>query len=94
MGNQKLELERMGDRKWTTINSRYVPCFLTIQAYWRLSVCRDFFQTPEASEMLVNIQRKSGSLSSAKVNQVIDLEELFKDYWSSNRRQFTGQSQS
>ena len=59
-----------------------------------LSLCRDILQAPEASEMLVSVKRESGSPSSAKVNQVIDLEELFKDYWSSDKHEFTGQSQS
>ena len=57
-------------------------------------MCRDILQAPEAPEMLVSVKRKSGSPSSVKVNQVIDLEELFKDYWSSDKHEFTGQGQS
>ena len=63
-------------------------------------MCRDIFPTSEISEtpeMRVTVQRKTGHLSMAKgpqINELIDLQGLFKDYWSSDKRQFTVQSQS
>ena len=47
--------------------------------------------------MRVDVQRKTGHLLWAKgrqMNELIDLQGLFKDYWSSDKRQFTVQSQS
>ena len=47
--------------------------------------------------MRVDVQRKSGHLFLAKsreTNELIDLQGLFKDYWGSEKRQFTVPSQS
>ena len=63
-------------------------------------MCRDMFLTSEASEaseMRVNIQRKTSHLpftKSPQTNELIDLQGLFEDYWSSDKRQLTVQSQS
>ena len=54
-----------------------------------LCVCRDISPT---SEMRVEIQRTTGSLFLPKkqqANDVIDLQELFDEYWSSDKREFT-----
>ena len=55
-------------------------------------MCRDISPT---SEMRVDVQRKTGYLLLAKsreTNDLIDLQGLFKDYWSSDMREFTVQS--
>ena len=47
--------------------------------------------------MRVDVQRKTGHLLLAKsrqVNELIDLQGIFKDYWNSDKHQFTVQSQS
>jgi len=57
-------------------------------------VCRDISPT---SEMRVDVQRKTGYLFLAKsreTNDLIDLQGLFKDYWSSDMREFTVRSKS
>ena len=49
------------------------------------------------SEIRVDVQRKTGHLFLAKsreTNELIDLQGLFKDYWASEKRQFTVPSQS
>ena len=49
------------------------------------------------SEVRVEIQMTSGDLSSAQnqpVTEVIDLQALFNDFWSSNKHYFTVLSQS
>ena len=101
MGNQKIKLEKKDSRTWTPVQHSYVPCFLTIESHTRLCVCRDIFptsETPEASEMRVNVQRKTNNplifARNPQINELIDLQELFKDYWSSDKRQFTVQGQS
>jgi hypothetical protein len=53
-------------------------------------MCRGVSPT---SDMRTEIQMRSGHLFWAKNRQgseVIDLQELFNDYWSSNEREFTG----
>jgi len=57
-------------------------------------MCRE---TSPTSEIRVEIQRISGNLLWAKnrqANNVIDLQGLFDDYWSSNKLEFTVPSQS
>jgi len=57
-------------------------------------MCRDIFPT---SEIRVEIQRITRNLFGAKsrqTNEVIDLQDLFDDYWSSDKHQFTLSSQS
>ena len=47
--------------------------------------------------MRVEVQRKTGHLLMAKtrqMNELIDLQGLFKDYWNSDGRQYTVQGQS
>ncbi len=46
--------------------------------------------------MRVIVQRKTGHLVLAKnrqVDELIDLQGLFNDYWNLDKRQFTVQSQ-
>jgi len=57
-------------------------------------MCRKISPT---SEIRVEIQRITGNLFWAKSRQaddVIDLQEIFGDYWSSNKHEFTVPSQS
>ena len=71
-------------------------------------MCRGIFPTSEPSEtsetskMSVNIQwtprhvpfAKSLSFTKSSVDELIDLQGLFNDYWSSGERQFTVRGQS
>jgi hypothetical protein len=57
-------------------------------------MCRDVSPT---SQMRAEIQAKSGHSFWAKNRQggdVIDLHELFNDYWNSNKNEFTISGQS
>ena len=53
-------------------------------------------ETSETSKMSLNIQWNPRHLPFAKssVEEVIDLQALFNDYWSSDERQFTMRGQS
>ena len=47
--------------------------------------------------MRVNVRTKTGHLVLAKarqMNELIDLQGIFKDYWNSDKRLFTLQCQS
>ena len=49
-----------------------------------------------ASEMRLDVHRITGHLFFAKnrqTNEVIDLQELFSEYWGSEKSQFTVSSQ-
>jgi hypothetical protein len=49
------------------------------------------------SDMRAGVQAKSGHSFWAKyreVDDVVDLQELFKDYWASKKNEFTVTSQS
>jgi hypothetical protein len=49
------------------------------------------------SKLRAEIQIKSGHLiwtKNREGNEVIDLQELFNEYWTSNKREFTVPSQS
>ena len=104
VGKQKIKLEKKDNRTWTPVQPSYVPFFLKgyIGSLKTLCfcMCRDIFPTseaPEASEMRVMVQRKTGHLSLAKgpqINELINLQGLFTDYWSSDKQQFTVQGQS
>ena len=94
VGDQEIELQRNGNRTWTPVQRPYVLCLLIIYAYRRFCACRDIFPT---SEMRVDVQRIIGHLFFAKsrqTNEVIDLQELFNEYWSADKSQFTVPSQS
>ncbi len=57
-------------------------------------MCRD---VSPASEMRAQVQMKIGHSIWAKYphkGDVIDLQELFNDYWSPNKHEFTVSSQS
>ena len=57
-------------------------------------MCRNIFPT---SEMRVDVQRITSQRFFAKsrqTNEVIDLQEIFNEYWSSYKDQFIVLSQS
>ena len=59
-----------------------------------MCMCRDV--TP-ASKMHAEVQLKSGHLFWAKyrqTNEPIDLQAIFNEYWTSNKREFIVPSQS
>jgi hypothetical protein len=57
-------------------------------------MCRGVYLT---SEVRIEIQMRTGRLIWAKnrvASDVIDVQALFNDYWSSNKREFTVPSRS
>ena len=57
------------------------------------SMCRDIFPT---SEMRMEIQRITNTMFRAKgrhAKELINLQGLFNDYWSSDKHEFTLPSQ-
>ena len=94
MGNQEIELQKEGNRTWTLAQRPYVPCFLTTYTHSRLCMCREI---SPISEIRTEVQRITGNLFWAKsrqANDAIDLQDLFDNYWSSNKHEFTVPSQS
>ena len=94
VGNVERELQRSDHRTWTPTQGLYVSSILTTHAHRSLCMCRDVCPT---SEMRAQIQMKSGHSIWAKYKQsdeVIDLQELFSDYWSSDKHEFMVPSES
>ncbi len=92
--NAELELQTQDNRTWTPAERPYVPCFLTTFITYYLCICRGL---SAVSEMRVEIQMRSGKflwVKNRQVSEVIDLQELFVDYWGSNEHEFTVPSQS
>ena len=94
---ENLEREvRMRDdtHTWTLTQRPYVPYSLTTYTHWWMCVYRDISPT---SQIRVDVRMKSGHSVWAKyreAGEVIGLDGLFSDYWSSNNREFTVLSQS
>ena len=92
--NAELELQTHDNRTWTPVQRPYVPSSLTTYPIQYLCICRGLSTT---SEIRVVIQMRSGKFFSVKnrhVSRVIDLQELFFDYWGSNEHEFTVPRQS
>ena len=91
---EELGLQTQDNRTWIPSRRQYVPCFPTTYTYRWLCMCRG---VSPASEMRAEIQMKSGHLFWAKdrlASEVIDLQELFNDYWNPDKHVFTVLSQS
>ena len=94
LGNQNIKLELRGSRTCAPIESPYVPCFFHYLSLLESLVCRDIFSDTRSIQNVRGRQKENCSLSSAKVNKVIDPQGIFKDYWGSDKREFIVPSQS
>ena len=94
MDDVEREVQKRDDRTWTPAQRPYVPYFLNMYTHWWMCVYRDVSPT---SQIRAEVRMKSGHSVLAKyreAGEVIDLDGLFSDYWSSNNREFTVLSQS
>ena len=92
--NEELELQSQDNQTWTPAQLTYVACFPTTHTHWWPYICRGVSPT---SEMRIEIQMRRGHLFWAKdrlAGEVIDLQELFNEYWGSVKHVFTVPSQS
>ena len=94
MDNGEREVQMKDNHTWTPLQRLYVPCFLNTYTHWWMCVYRDISPT---SQIRAEVRMKSGHSVWAKyrdASDVIDLDELFDDYWGSNNHEFTVLSQS
>ena len=94
VGNVERELQRKDNRTWTPAQRLYVPCFPTTDTHRQLYVCRDVSPT---SEIRAEFHIKRGHLVWTKhrqADEVVDLQDLFNDYWASKNHKFVVPSQS
>jgi hypothetical protein len=92
--NQEMELQTKDNRVWTPTQRPYVPYFPIMYAIRWFLVCRGVSPT---SELQMEIELKSGHLFWAKSRQareMIDIQGIFNDFWSSGDREFLVSSQS
>ena len=92
--NVEKQLQRKDQHTWTPTRRQYVPYFPNTYTHWWTYVCRDVSAT---SQIRAEVQMKRGHLFWAKhreADEVIDLQGLFHDYWSSNNYEFTVLGQS
>ena len=92
--NEESELEQKGNHTWTPVHRQYVPSFPTMSTHWRMYVYRDVSPT---SQIRVEARMKIGHSVWAQYregSEVIDLDGLFSDYWSSDHNEFTVMSRS
>ena len=79
---------------WTPVQRQYVPDFPNTYTNWWIRMYREVSPT---SQIRAEVRMKSGHSVWAKYREasnVMDLDELFNDYWSSNNDEFTVLSQS
>ena len=91
--NEEREFLTRDHRTWTPAQRPYVPCSPTRYIRVRLCICRDVSPT---SEMRAEIQMRHGHLfwvNYRQTSEVIDVQVLFNEYWSSNKHEFTVPSQ-
>src|SRR5258708_38735113 len=87
--NEGIKLQRKDSRTWAPAQRPYVPFIPTTYTHRRVCVCRDVSPT---SEIRAEIRMTSGHGPWAKIGQaggVIDLQDVFNRYWSTNEREFT-----
>jgi len=92
--NAEGELQQNDDQTWTPAQRQYVLYSPHTYAHQQMHVCRDISPT---TQIRVSVRMKIGHSVWAKyreANEVIDIDGLFSDYWSSNNREFTVLSQS
>ena len=88
--NVERELQRTDDHTWTPAQRQYVPHFPNTYAH-SLTGGRDISPT---SQIRVEVRmKKKFSARHWEARQVIDLDGLFSDYWSSSNNEFIVLSQ-
>jgi hypothetical protein len=92
--NVERELQSQDDHTWTPVLRPYVPYFPNMYTHQRMCVCRDVSPT---SQIRAEVRMKRGHsfwATHRDTSEVIDLQALFNDYWSSHNHEFTVLSQS
>ena len=92
--NVEREVQRKDNHTWTPAQRPYVPYYPYTYTHWWMCVYRDVSPT---SQIRAEVRMKSGHSVWAKyreAGEVIELDGLFSDYWSSNHHEFTILSQS
>jgi hypothetical protein len=92
--NAEKELQKRDNHTWTPVQRQYVLYFLNTYAHQWVCVYRDVSPT---TQIRAEVRMKIGHSVWTKyreANQVIGLDRLFNDYWSSNDHEFTVLSQS
>ena len=92
--NEERGLQRKDIYTWTLVQRQYVPCLPNTYAHWWMCVCRDVSPT---SRIRAEVRMKHGHSFWTKYREgkgVIDLDGLFREYWSSNNHEFTVLSES
>ena len=92
--NVERALQKKDDHTWTPAQRLYVPYFPNTYTNWWVSMYRDVSPT---SQIRAEVRMKSGHSFWAKhreASEVIELDGLFRNYWSSNDHEFTVLSQS
>ena len=92
--NVARELQRNDNHTWTPARRLWVPyCHNTYTHKW-ICLCRDLSPT---SQICAEVRMKRGHSFWAtyrEASEVVDLDGLFNDYWSSDNHEFTVLSQS
>ena len=92
--NVESELQKRDNHTWVPSQRPYVSYFPNSSTHWWICVYRGVSPT---SQIRAEVRMKTGHSVWAKyrdASEVIDLHELFSDYWSSDKHEFTVQSQS
>ena len=88
--NVQRELQKKDDHTWTPAQRQYVPYFLNTHVR-SLTSGRDICPT---SQIRAEVRLKKIWARHREARQVINLDGLFNDYWSSSNNDFTVLSQS
>ena len=91
--NVQRELQKKDDYTWTPAQRQYVPHFPNTYVRTLTGACvyRDICPT---SLIRTEVRMKKFWATHREARQVIDLDGLFSDYWSSSNNEFTVLSQS
>jgi len=88
--NVERELQKKDDHTWTPAQRQYVPYFPNSHTNWWVCMYRDICPT---SQIRAEVRMKTFWARHREARPVIDLDELFSDYWSSSDNEFTVSSQ-
>jgi len=92
--NVEKELQKKDNHTWTPVQRQYVLYFLHTYTHKCACVYRDVSPT---TQIHAEVRMKIGHSVWAKyqeMNEAIDLDGIFSDYWSSNNHKFTVLSES
>ena len=87
--NVERELQKKDDHTWVPAQRQYVPYFPNTHVH-SLTGGRDICPT---SQIRAEVQMKKLWARHREARQVINLDGLFSDYWSSSNNEFTVLSQ-